>query len=230
MKQRLLPTLSLCLLLTLFACRSGENKSVTAPPPEPPAPATPVAVNNQPPVADTLSDWIGAFYKLDDKSSQVQDTAIINSWWKQKIIQVELYGMPGNIFQQNGGGPYGSEWNPMTDLFLVVTSKQVWKNETVTLYLNGRPVPAVRFIKQIPSEKTGTIFYAQIPENIWSSSLRTPTRNDLAFKHGKAWADSAIKAGISLQASQVVKMDVRIFSPGASPLKLECLYEAAFGE
>lgn len=230
MKQPIVPIVFLCLLLILAACSNNDKKSAGTTPPQPPAATTPAVAPPRAPVSDTLYDWIGAFYKMDDKSSLEQDTAIINNWWKQKLVQVDLYGRPANIFQQHGGGPNGAEWNPLTDLFLVVTSRQVWNKETVTLYLNGIPVPGIKFTRKIPATKTGSLYYAQLPEKIWSSNLRPLTREDLIFKQGKQWADSAIKAGINMNAAEALRIEVRITSPGSRPLKLESLYEAAFGE
>ena len=65
------------------------------------------------------------FYKLDDKYCEVTDQAVIQNWKKDKSAALSHHDIRGNLFEHKGGGPNGAEWNPSTDLFIVVNQYTV---------------------------------------------------------------------------------------------------------
>lgn len=60
------------------------------------------------------------FYKLDDKYCEVTDPTVLLNWQEDKTAALSHHDIRGNLFEHKGGGPNGAEWNPSTDLFIVV--------------------------------------------------------------------------------------------------------------
>ena len=52
------------------------------------------------------------FYELDNKYSAEKNNQVINNWLNKKSNFVLSNETIDNIFDHNGGGPNGAEWNP----------------------------------------------------------------------------------------------------------------------
>lgn len=98
-------------------------------------------------------------YAMDDKYADVSQKEMMN-WLEFKIASNDMNQAIG---VQSGGGPLGSEWNPSTDLFLVVQS--ILEDETVQVFLNKEIIDVQVF-------KYPTHFAVQIPENTWIRALK----------------------------------------------------------
>lgn len=180
--------------------------------------------------SDTLAEWIGAYQKMDENYTEEKDTMVINNWWRQKLAQVERYRQPDNLFTSNGGGPHGSEWNPLNDLYIVITTAQQVTGENATLALNGKQVSSVKMIKVKPASKTGTIWYGILPHDTWTKALRPTTKEDLTFMYGKEKADSMGKQHSGAPVTESVAITVKINAPGKQPIIQKGIFLAAFGE
>lgn len=219
-------------LLSFSACNnsnSGTDKStVTDTQPVVTVPAAPTITPLQ---SDTLLQWIGAYYKLDDKYSFSKDTALINSWWKSKLAQVELYGKPANLFSHNGGGPNGAEWNSSTDLFIVASCGYKLISESVELRLNGKVIPGLKLVKQTPLTKTGTLLYLRLPQEVWEKELRDIQPGDLEALYGKENLESLTKTSATpLQTGRLVDISVHITQSKNKAVTLRGLFHVAYGE
>ncbi len=78
------------------------------------------------------------FFELDDKYSIETDSLIINRWLKEKSTLLLKSDSVKNIFNQDGGGPNGSQWNPSTNLYLAILTTSNRYTEDPKLYINGK--------------------------------------------------------------------------------------------
>ena len=77
------------------------------------------------------------FLKLDDKYSTEKDSLVINTWLKERSLEIQTNNSIVNIFTQNGGGSNGSQWNPATDLYIAISIPLNELTEIPKLYVNG---------------------------------------------------------------------------------------------
>ncbi|MEQ1675807.1 MAG: hypothetical protein ABL876_03830 [Chitinophagaceae bacterium] len=215
------------LLLSLAACNnSGNNNNISKSPATDTTPPPPVSVIQL--QSDTLQNWLGAYYKLDDKYSQQQDTSLINNWWRNKLLQVQLYVRPANLFSHKGGGLNGAEWNAATDLFIAGTTSFPLKNETLQVYLNNKPASGIKLIRVAPSGRTGSLLFFRLPQGVWEKELRDIQTADLEALYGK---DSLRKPSPApLQTGKLLEIAIHIIRGRNETVVLKGFFHVAYGE
>ena len=136
--------------------------------------------NHSPPVNQhtfvketTFASW--CFYKLDNKYSTENDSATIVKWLKEKSDQIINNTATNNIFNHNGGGPNGAEWNPSTDLYIAVQlpSPPEDLNENLSVLVNGKPYQQLFF------EYDHGIFWYRIDQTFWENEIKTIDSTDI---------------------------------------------------
>ena len=122
---------------------------------------------------DTLKYAFGCYYLMDDKYEQnPYDSLKVKTWILEKLEEIEANGIGKNIFDHNGGGPNGAEWNPMNDLLLVMTLSESFHNDSSLITINGEPLwelPVTRFESR---KRPGILLYTVLPLKTWESKLR----------------------------------------------------------
>lgn len=217
------------LLLFLAACNNSSNNNSSKSAATDTTPPPPVSVIQL--QSDTLQNWLGAYYKLDDKYSQQQDTSLINNWWRNKLLQVQLYVRPANLFSHKGGGPNGAEWNAATDLFIAGTTSFPLKNETLLVYLNNKPAPGIQLTRMVPASKTGSLLYFRLPQAVWEKELRDIQPADLEALYGTDTIGTLHQSSpASLQTGQLLEIAIHIRQSRNDTVLLKGLFHVAFGE
>lgn len=109
------------------------------------------------------------FYKLDDKYCEVTDPAVIQNWKEDKSAALTHHDIRGNLFEHNGGGPNGAEWNPSTDLFIAVNQ-----------YMANFVLLQNQLEYKYMSELIGGYTWISLSQNEWEARLV-----DVSDKHWK---------------------------------------------
>ena len=113
------------------------------------------------------------FYKLDDKYSIEKDSLAINSWLKEKSKLILKNDSIESIFNQNGGGPIGAEWNPGTDLYIAIFTSINKSSNVPKLSINGKSY------RNIIYEQSPYLTWHQVKRDFWEKEIREIEFNDI---------------------------------------------------
>ncbi|NOQ72557.1 MAG: hypothetical protein GQ574_11175 [Crocinitomix sp.] len=110
-----------------------------------------------------------AFYPLGDKYYVESDSLEIENWLKAKTENLQSQVNGRNVFEHEGGGPNGVEWNAEVDLYLAVNhygleSYQVFLNDSLCTF---------EVIKK------PNIDWIRIPKEFWIPRLKPMRNSDL---------------------------------------------------
>lgn len=122
------------------------------------------------------------FYKMDDKYAETTDTAEIDNWLKEKNAQIINNVIVNDLFQHNGGGPNGAEWNPGTDLYVAIYQPAQYNNTDLTIKLNDQPVNESPLIRS-------HIKWIVLPQRFWQKALSNIRNEDIEPLFGKKTVD-----------------------------------------
>ena len=106
------------------------------------------------------------FYPMDDKYHESTDKVELDNWVNQKNQSILVGELKFDLFDRNGGGPNGAEWNASTDLCLVIRS-----NQDYTISLNGEVYNEERI-------NLGTMDWIVVKRSFWESHLRKMEHED----------------------------------------------------
>lgn len=106
------------------------------------------------------------FFKLNDKYSTEKDSVVINTWLKERSIAILTNDSIENVFNQNGGGPNGAQWNPATDLYIAISISSNELTEIPKLYVNGK-----LYQKLIYKYQPHLIWYV-LKQDFWEREIR----------------------------------------------------------
>jgi hypothetical protein len=180
--------------------------------------------------SDTLGYNIGCYYMMDDKYESTPEPSKKTEWIQNKLKEIEKKGgIKENLFDYNGGGPNGAEWNPSNDLLLIATFKPGEEYDTTLVMLNDQysKIPVFHYY---PQKSKGDIFYAVVPRKQWEKKLRSITESDFNDLYKKKNLDSLRKNNPrSLLLGKVVRMGFMLKGPKQS-LHIWGLFHADFGE
>ena len=87
-------------------------------------------------------------------------------------MDIERDGISANLFDNAGGGPNGSEWNPATDLYLVACLPDSLSMPVLELKLNRKAAPGIGFTVSYPVSAKGTFISFVIPFETWDKKQR----------------------------------------------------------
>jgi len=172
------------------------------------------------------------YYLIGDKYSEETDSMTIHTWWTTQLKQFEQNGFTRNLFDRQGPGANGSEWNSSTDLFLAAYFEQDLSTQSLRLLFNEQPVPNIQFKKyQLNSDK-GCLVYAQVPKKTWISRLKNINESVFREMFGQEHADSLIKLGHSeyLKLGQAVKIKLVLDDNGQESISYTDFLYVMFGE
>ena len=165
------------------------------------------------------------FFKLDDKYSTENDPLIINKWLKRKSDLILKNKSIDNIFNHNGGGPNGAEWNPSTDLYIAILSPSIAKGsaENHQLFMNTKV-----YEQKILAYSPDLIWY-NVKQDFWEDQLRTIDPSDIAEMYSNEFLED-IKTGsfepvTELNYGEIIKFEVLLKSDTVS-----YFFHAAYGE
>jgi hypothetical protein len=173
---------------------------------------------------------MGCYYKLDDKYSESEDTAAINSWWQKKLQGIVSSGFQNSLFADQGGGPNGAEWNASTDLYIAATLDQVPQAAPIRLLLNNKQVHGIRFFSYIPGNTSGAIIYCRLPKAVWEKQLRKITPADFDGIYEKENVESLRQSSVApLETGKVLEISLHI-QAGKRSYELTDFFHIAYGE
>lgn len=109
------------------------------------------------------------FYKLDDKYSETHQATEIEAWLTAKTENLLLADTRGNLFDRNGAGPNGAEWNPSTDLYVALVNA----NPEAEVKMNDEVCKADFTIIQ-------GVYWLVIPLDHWQARLKSISDEDAA--------------------------------------------------
>jgi len=183
------------IIIALISCKENEKENSTI---------AKEIFNSEKIVAKNLNSYF--FYKLDDKYSTEKDSLIITNWLKEKSQTILKNDSIYNIFQQNGGGPNGAEWNPGTDLFIAVLTSNNVPSETPKIYLNGK-----LYKNQIYKYNPNLIWY-KVKYDVWEQEVRGIDSDDIQKMFSAEFLNGVKKGKLDtvapLEYGEVLRFDI----------------------
>lgn len=128
------------------------------------------------------------FYKLDDKYSIEKDSLAINSWLKEKSKLILKNDSIESIFNQNGGGPNGAEWNPGTDLYIAIITSINTSTNVPKFSINGKSYSNKIY------EYSPYLTWHKVKRGFWEKEIREIEYHDIENLFPVAFSDG-IKNG-----------------------------------
>jgi len=115
------------------------------------------------------------FYELDDKYSTENDCEAIDNWLKEKSNLILRNETVKNIFNHNGGGPNGAEWNPSTNLYVAVLYSSISQGRVnkPDLFINGKTY------KEKLLEYNSNLIWYRVKQEFWTNESRTINSLDI---------------------------------------------------
>ncbi|MHA7059615.1 hypothetical protein ACWGOQ_0020480 [Aquimarina sp. M1] len=183
------------IIILLVSCKKKEKENSTI---------VKEIVNSERIIAENLNSY--CFYKLDDKYSTEKDSLIISNWLKEKSQIILKNDSIHNIFQRNGGGPNGAEWNPATDLFIAVLTSTNVPTKAPKIYLNGK-----LHKNQVYKYSPNLIWY-KVKYNVWKQKVKDIEPEDIQ-KMFSAEFLNGVKNGefkpiVALDYGEVLRFDI----------------------
>ena len=114
--------------------------------------------------SDSLNAY--CFYMLDDKYASSTQSQEIDDWLKEKQKAIENKTLDYNLFDKNGGGPNGAEWNPSTNLYLAIVCPVNELNNNIELSINGTSYSNQMFLKD------KNVSWYIIKQDFWEENLK----------------------------------------------------------
>lgn len=105
------------------------------------------------------------FFKLDDKYSVEKDSLVIMNWLNEKSLAIIQNDTLVNIFNQEGGGPNGAQWNPSTDLYIGISLGSDEFTEIPKLYINGK-----LFEEETQQQSPNLVWYV-LNQDFWNKEV-----------------------------------------------------------
>ena len=126
------------------------------------------------------------FYELDDKYSSKSDSITIMSWLNEKSNLLLNAESVENIFNHNGGGPNGAEWNPSTNLYVAIMSppKSNTSIKFAELFINGRPY-GEKILEYNPN-----LTWYRVSRDFWENESRPITPLDISEMYSEDFLNS----------------------------------------
>lgn len=178
-------------------------------------------INSERSIAVNLSSY--CFYKLDDKNSTEKDSLVINNWLKEKSQIILKNDSVQNLFQRNGGGPNGAEWNPATDLFIAILTTDSAPTEAPKIYLNG-----TLHKNQVYSYSPNLIWH-RVNYDVWEQKLKHIEPNDIQSMFSAEFLNG-IKNGefqpnVPLEYGEVLRFDISF-----NEKRISKIFHSTYGE
>ncbi len=177
--------------------------------------------NTKPNIEQKLKTY--CFYKLDDKYSIEKDSSTINRWLKEKSKLILMNDSLESIFNQNGGGPIGAEWNPSTDLYIAVLTSIKESTNSPKLFINKKP-----YENNVYEYRPYLTWYL-VKQDFWEKEIRKIESNDME-KLFPTWLLKGIKNGrynksVISDFGEILKFDIRY-----EEQKITKFFHATYGE
>lgn len=192
-------------LLFLVACQSNGDDSVNE-------------NNNADSNVNLAPLAVYCFYKLDDKYCEVSDETEIDNWLENKTTSISHNDIRGDLFQHQGGGPNGAEWNPSTDLYIAVNREL----NAFEIQFNAKKL-------ELEKEAIEGLTWMIVPMTTWFEELTQITEQDWEqmFPNGSTSEDPEnIELGIQPpRVGELIKISVL-----SADQNIDRYFYAAFGE
>lgn len=121
------------------------------------------------------------FYKLNDKYAVESDRLKIDKWLKTKMDSITKNNALKNLFNRNGGGPNGSEWNPSTDLYFAIYQPSKKLNSNTKLLINGNS-----YTNKVEQKNKNFTWYI-IPRKYWKQKIRKIDSADIKSMYSETY-------------------------------------------
>jgi hypothetical protein len=192
-----------------------------------------------------LSYEFSSFFELDDKYSDSEDKEEIDRWWNQRKNDLLLKNLAQNtydIFNHNGGGPNGAEWNSYADIYCVAVIdgdsallrdlKEDASDMSVTIYLNDKPLRyrSPQFHIKSLSGKDHLVLDFFVEKEVWIYALRKIFPGDCVLMFGKSGCKAIQTDGIPVEAGKVAWLTVKCHLPNGGALTINNYIHWAEGE
>lgn len=158
------------------------------------------------------------FYKLDDKYSETNQATEIEAWLTTKTDNLLLADFRGNLFDRNGAGPNGAEWNPSTDLYVALVNASHEAEVKVNDAVYKADFTTIR-----------GVYWFAIPLDDWQGRLKPISDEDVAVMFDKdnqtELATDEVELLQPTGIGEILKFEIKLDNQTA-----ENYFHAAFGE
>ncbi len=152
------------------------------------------------------------FYSFDRKEPEPAETSAADAgtWIDIKTADIILSGKAnGDLFEHNGGGPNGAEWNPAGDLYLLISAPSTLAGSEPELRLNGSTFSGFDIISKSSGDSADAFYWIRIPAGVWNNQLKDIEESDYSGLFGDKPTPAPDKTEIPLNTGRIIKFEIK---------------------
>lgn len=165
------------------------------------------------------------FYELDDKYSETNADSIIIKWLNDKSKHIVNRDSMPNIFDHNGGGPNGAQWNPATNLYIAIFFDSSKSKQNPILRIHGERYTGPFF------EFNRNLIWYRVSREFWEEEAKEIDSLDMKDMYSQEFRSKVQNKEIipitDLDYGEILRFDVSLESGPESVTKF---FHATYGE